>query len=52
MAIFTGKKNLSLNVLISEEFYNLAIMFISYGAPLNSRPKPTEVALKSFANKA
>ncbi|KAK8864776.1 hypothetical protein M9Y10_010301 [Tritrichomonas musculus] len=50
MAIFTWKKNLSLNVLTSEEFHNLAIMFISYGASLNSCPKPNEVALKSFAS--
>lgn len=46
MAIFTGKKNLSLEVLSSQQFYDLACKFIQFGTqfpkiadPVNEIPK-------------
>mgnify|MGYP001043890419 CR=1 FL=1 len=41
MAAFTGNKNLSLNILSSSEFYELACQFIAYGLSQNSNePNP------------
>lgn len=50
MGLFTGKKNLSLNLLTSEEFYKLAIDFITYGLQIAGDKHAEEKALKSFKN--
>ena len=48
MAVFTGQKNLSFNILTSPEFYNLAINFISYGLFIAGVKNYREKALESF----
>ena len=48
MAIFTGKANLPLNCLASEDFYQLSIMFIAYGLTLAKSKSPRATALKYF----
>ena len=48
MALFTGKKNLSLDLLTSDEFYELAIDFIKYGLEIAGDMHAEEKALKSF----
>ncbi|KAK8880887.1 hypothetical protein M9Y10_003586 [Tritrichomonas musculus] len=48
MAIFTGKKNLSLDVLASDEFYEMACMFIAFGLTLSCSHDPINIARKAF----
>lgn len=48
MALFTGKKNLSLDLLTSDEFHSLAISFITYGLEIAGDRHAEEKALKSF----
>lgn len=48
MAIFAGKKNLPLETITSDEFYDMIYVFITYGLTLGFVSNPAELATKSF----
>lgn len=48
MAMFTGKHNLALDVLSSDDFYQLATKFIAYGISLYDLNNPYQKAKRAF----